>query len=128
MNLADLRAAIEIVGFGFEALGVVVIALGTAAAIVRFLAQAISNLQSRYRELRHELGGTIVLGLEFLVAGDIIRTVAVDPSLQSVAALGLIVLIRTFLSMTLQLEIDGCWPWQRQARTLASGADSISRE
>ena len=121
MNLADLRAAIEIVGFGFEALGVVVIALGTAAAIVRFLAQAISNLQSRYRELRHELGGTIVLGLEFLVAGDIIRTVAVDPSLQNVAALGLIVLIRTFLSMTLQLEIDGCWPWQRQARTSAGG-------
>jgi uncharacterized membrane protein len=114
MSLAELRGAIEIVGFGFEALGVVVIAIGTAAAIVRFLAQGISNLQPRYRELRHELGGTIVLGLEFLVAGDIIRTVAVDPSLQSVAALGLIVLIRTFLSMTLQLEIDGCWPWQRR--------------
>jgi uncharacterized membrane protein len=95
----------------------VVIALGIAAAIVRFLAQGISNLQPRYRELRHELGGTIVLGLEFLVAGDIIHTVAVDPSLQSVAALGLIVLIRTFLSMTLQLEIDGCWPWQRRERS-----------
>ena len=116
MSLADLRAVIEIVGFGFEALGVVVIALGTAAAIARFLAQGISNLQPRYRELRHELGGTIVLGLEFLVAGDIIRTVAVDPSLQSVAVLGLIVLIRTFLSMALQLEIDGCWPWQRRER------------
>lgn len=116
MSLADLRAAIEIVGFGFEALGVAVIALGTAAAIARFLAQGVSNLQSRYRELRHELGGTIVLGLEFLVAGDIIRTVAVDPSLQSVAVLGLIVLIRTFLSMALQLEIDGCWPWQRRER------------
>jgi uncharacterized membrane protein len=116
MSLADLRAAIEIVGFGFEALGVAVIALGTGAAIARFLAQGVSNLQSRYRELRHELGGTIVLGLEFLVAGDIIRTVAVDPSLQSVAVLGLIVLIRTFLSMALQLEIDGCWPWQRRER------------
>lgn len=116
MSLAELRGAIEIVGFGFEALGVVVIALGTAVAIVRFLAQGISNLQPRYRELRHDLGGTIVLGLEFLVAGDIIRTVAVDPSMQSVAVLGLIVLIRTFLSMTLQLEIDGCWPWQRRER------------
>lgn len=116
MSLTDLRVAIEIVGFGFEALGVAVIAFGTAAAIARFLAQGVTNLQVRYGELRHELGGTIVLGLEFLVAGDIIRTVAVDPSLQSVAVLGLIVLIRTFLSMALQLEIDGCWPWQRRAR------------
>lgn len=116
MSLAELRGAIEIVGFGFETLGVVVIALGSAVAIARFLAQGISNLQPRYHELRHDLGGTIVLGLEFLVAGDIIRTVAVDPSLQSVAVLGLIVLIRTFLSMALQLEIDGCWPWQRRER------------
>ncbi len=116
MNLAELRSGIEIVGFGFETVGVGVIALGTALAIGRFIAQGLSNLPSRYRALRHELGGTIVLGLEFLVAGDIIRTVAVDPSLQSVAVLGLIVLIRTFLSMALQLEIDGCWPWQRRAR------------
>lgn len=127
MSLAELRSGIEIVGFAFETLGVIVIAVGTVIAIARFAAQAASNLPSRYRELRHELGGTIVLGLEFLVAGDIIRTVAVDPSLQSVAVLGLIVLIRTFLSMTLQLEIDGCWPWQRKDRAQCcartSGAD-----
>jgi len=113
MTLSQLRAAIEIVGFVFEALGVAVIALGTVLASIRFLAEGLSNLAPRYRSLRQELGGTIVLGLEFLVAGDIIRTVAVDPSLQSVAVLGLIVLIRTFLSMALQVEMDGCWPWQR---------------
>lgn len=117
MSLSELRAAIEVVGFGFEALGVLVIVLGAALAMSRLFAQGIRNARSPYRELRQELGGAIVLGLEFLVAGDIIRTVAVDPSLQSVAALGLIVLIRTFLSMTLQLEIDGYWPWERGSQT-----------
>ena len=59
------------------------------------------------------LGRSILLGLEFLVAADIIRTVAVQPSLQNVAVLGLIVLIRTFLSFSLEVEIDGRWPWRR---------------
>jgi uncharacterized membrane protein len=58
------------------------------------------------------MGRAILLGLEFLVAGDIIRTVVVDPTLDNVIVLGLVVLIRTFLSMTLQLEVDGRWPWQ----------------
>lgn len=113
MSLSELRAGIEIVGFAFEALGVSVIVLGTALSSYRLLAGGLSNIRSPYRELRQELGAAIVLGLEYLVAGDIIRTVAVDPTLRNVAALGLIVLIRTFLSMTLQLEIDGYWPWQR---------------
>jgi uncharacterized membrane protein len=117
MSLGNLRAIIEIVGFGFEALGVAVIVLGTVLSTGRLVIGGIGNVRPPYRELRQELGAAIVLGLEFLVAGDIIRTVAVDPSLTSVAALGLIVLIRTFLSMTLQLEIDGYWPWQRGART-----------
>jgi uncharacterized membrane protein len=117
MGLAEFRWSVEIIGFGFEALGVIVIASGTIIAVMRTVATGISNLPPRYRELRHELGSAIVLGLEFLVAGDIIRTVAVDPSLQSVTVLGIIVLIRTFLSMTLQLEIDGCWPWQRGAQS-----------
>lgn len=116
MTLGDLRAAIEVVGFGFEALGVSVIVLGTMVSTARLFLRGLSSVQPPYRELRQEVGAAIVLGLEFLVAGDIIRTVAVDPSLQSVAALGLIVLIRTFLSMTLQLDIDGFWPWQRGSR------------
>lgn len=117
MSLGELRAAIEIIGFGFEAVGVLVIVLGAVLSTGRLFIQGLSKIRSPYREFRQELGGAIVLGLEFLVAGDIIRTVAVDPSLQSVAALGLIVLIRTFLSMTLQLEIDGYWPWQRGSQS-----------
>jgi uncharacterized membrane protein len=66
-----------------------------------------------YRVVRTVFGRSILLGLEFLVAADIIRTVAVQPSLQNVAVLGLIVLIRTFLSFSLEVEIDGRWPWRR---------------
>jgi uncharacterized membrane protein len=65
--------------------------------------------------VRTVFGRSILLGLEFLVAADIIRTVAVEPSLENVAVLGLIVLIRTLLSFSLEVEIDGTWPWRRAA-------------
>ena len=67
-----------------------------------------------YRRFRQQLGRSILLGLELLVAADIIRTVAVTPTLSSVAVLALIVAIRTFLSFSLELEISGRWPWQHQ--------------
>lgn len=68
-----------------------------------------------FRIFRQNIGRAILLGLEFLVAGDIIRTVVVSPTMDNVEVLGLIVLIRTFLSMSLQLELEGRWPWQRRA-------------
>ncbi len=67
-----------------------------------------------YSEFRHRLGRAILLGLELLVAADIIRTVAVTPTLESVAVLGGIVLVRTFLSFSLEVELSGHWPWQRR--------------
>ena len=66
-----------------------------------------------YRGYRRGIGKAILLGLELLVAADIIRTVAVSPTLESVAVLGLIVLVRTFLSFSLEVELYGRWPWQR---------------
>ena len=83
-----------------------------------------------YRIVRTVFGRSILLGLEFLVAGDIIRTVAVQPSLQNVAVLGLIVLIRTFLSFSLEVEIDGRWPWRRAGleQAASSPASPDSRE
>ncbi len=66
---------------------------------------------------RQNLGRAILLGLEFLIAGDIIRTVVVAPTLDNVLILGLIVIIRTFLSVALQLEIEGRWPWQGRVET-----------
>ncbi|HWT29829.1 MAG TPA: DUF1622 domain-containing protein, partial [Propylenella sp.] len=73
-----------------------------------------------YHAFRTSLARGILLGLEFLVAADIIGTVAVEPTLQNLAVLGLIVLIRTFLSFSLQLEIEGRWPWQRAGGAGAS--------
>ena len=65
--------------------------------------------------MRSNFGRSILLGLEFLIAADIINTVAVTPTLQSVIVLGAIVIVRTFLSFSLELEIEGRWPWQRRA-------------
>jgi len=92
----------------------VTLVLGLAAAIVRAALGLTGGqgLEEAYRIVRTVFGRSILLGLEFLVAADIIRTVAVQPSLQNVAVLGLIVLIRTFLSFSLEVEIDGRWPWQ----------------
>ncbi|WP_136526097.1 DUF1622 domain-containing protein [Geomonas ferrireducens] len=67
-----------------------------------------------FRQLRQDLGRGILLGLEFLVAADIFRNVAVTPTLEGVLVLGVIVIIRTFLSMALQVELEGHWPWQRK--------------
>ena len=77
-----------------------------------------------YRAMRQSFGGAILLGLEILVAGDLIRTVAVAPTLDNVIVLGLIVLIRTFLSFSLEIEMDGVPPWRKG---LVSGASVIAR-
>ena len=92
--------------------GAPAIALGLLYAIYSFIS-AKSNKAERVRVLRQNLGTGILVGLEILIAADIVRTVAITPTLQSVAILGLIVLIRTFLSMTLQVELEGRWPWKR---------------
>ena len=108
---------ISIAGYGIEAIGVLVIILGSLVASYRFLT-ALHKYTSEngYPVFRQQLGRSIILGLEFLIAGDIIRTVVVADTLANIAALGLIIVIRTFLSMTLHLEVEGCWPWQESAR------------
>jgi|RhiMetStandDraft_4_1073278.scaffolds.fasta_scaffold28981_2 uncharacterized membrane protein len=107
--------AMDAIARGVEILGILTIVLGLAVALVR-AGRALAGGrggEEGYRIVRTVFGRSILLGLEFLVAGDIIRTVAVQPSLQNVAVLGLIVLIRTFLSFSLEVEIDGRWPWRR---------------
>jgi len=97
-----------------ELVGVLLILGGAAAATARFLTRWVSaGLETAYREYRQQLGRAILLGLEFLVAGDIINTVAVDPTFRSVVVLAGIVAIRTFLSFSLEVEIEGRWPWNR---------------
>ena len=105
----------ELTGRVLDAVGVCVIVLGSVIASFRFAGRPKSGGSDGYRTYREDLGRAILLGLEFLVAGDIIRTVGVAPTLENVFILALIVVIRTFLSMALQLEVEGSWPWQRNA-------------
>jgi uncharacterized membrane protein len=107
------RNVMEVIGTAVDAVGVLVVVGGALLATARFVLPRQGEPGGAYRRYRQDLGRAILLGLEFLVAGDIIRTVVVAPTLENVIVLGLIVLIRTFLSMALELELEGRWPWQR---------------
>lgn len=115
---------IETVGKAIDGVGVAVIAIGALISA----AGAVSRLRHKsgdvYRVFRQQLGRSILLGLEFLVAADIIRTVAVTPDARSVAVLGGIVLIRTFLSFSLELEVTGYWPWQKNRQQQQAASQS----
>ena len=106
---------IEGIGKVIDAIGVAVIAGGAILAVFLTIGRIRQEDSGAYEFFRRRLGRAILLGLEFLVAADIIRTVAVTPSAESVAVLGGIVLIRTFLSFSLQLEVTGAWPWQQRS-------------
>lgn len=112
------REIMEWVGLGFDTVGVIVIAGGVLVAGWRLAADLANTRVMNIRPFRQRFAGAIVLGLEFLVAGDIIRTVVVAPTLENVAVLAVIVLIRTVLSMALQVEIEGRWPWQERKNTM----------
>jgi uncharacterized membrane protein len=113
-----LASGIHWIVRAIEVGGIAVIVLGAAVALFNFM-RHLGHRTSRKAAVgafRSDLGMSILLGLEFLVAADIINTVAIEPNLDSLAVLAGIVLIRTFLSFSLEVEIEGCWPWQRRAR------------
>jgi len=98
----------------FESVGIAVLVVGFVAGVVKALrVYAGGRGEGAYGTLRRYFGRSILLGIEILVAADLIRTVAVEPTLENVLVLGLIILIRTFLSFSLDIEIDGTWPWRR---------------
>lgn len=99
-----------------DGIGVLVIIVGLTVAILRFIVSG-RGAPEAYRGFRQDIGRGILLGLEFLVAADIVRTVAVTPTLNGVLVLGLIVLIRTFLSVALEVELEGRWPWQSKIKS-----------
>ena len=111
-----------------EVVGIAIIVVGSFGALAVFLKRMASRtapLNTLVASLRSNLGNAILLGLEFLVAGDIINTVAIEPTVNSLMILAGIVLIRTFLSFSLEVEIEGRWPWQKKAgRPEASGKDT----
>ena len=109
----------------FEVLGTLILVIGVLwAFVLAVLAWRRSGSGQSYKVLRQAFGGTLLLALEILVAADLIRTIAVDPTLDNLLGLGLIVLIRTFLSFSLEIEIEGVVPWRR---ALASGLGSVRK-
>jgi uncharacterized membrane protein len=123
MTFAD---AMERMAQAFEVIGAIVLLFGLFVSVglaVRSLRRS-QNGKQAYAVLRQSFGGVILLGLEILVAADLVRTVSVEPTLDNVAILGAIVLIRTILSFSLEVEIEGVVPWRRAGM---SGAGRIAR-
>lgn len=112
-----LTEILDGVATGIEVVGIatLVIGLGLALVLAVLVLSRGQGSEEAYRVVRTVFGRSVLLGLEFLVAADIIRTVGIEPSLLNVAVLGLIVLIRTFLSLSIEVEIEGVWPWRRAA-------------
>jgi uncharacterized membrane protein len=111
---ADFKNAVDLISKVIDGVGVVVIVAGliVATGAFTFAQRQPDKRPLAYRLYRQRIGKAILLGLEFLVAADIIRTVAVAPTFRGVGVLGLVVAVRTFLSFTLDVELEGRWPWQ----------------
>ncbi|ROT28262.1 DUF1622 domain-containing protein [Micromonospora sp. HM5-17] len=113
----EFESAVRTVGTVLDAVGVAIILVGALAGTGLFVRGVLRGqpFGDTYRRYRQGLGRAILLGLEFVVAGDIIRSVAISPTFQSVGVLAVIVLVRTFLSFSLEVELRGRWPWQDRA-------------
>lgn len=105
---------IEALGYVMDLAGVLLITSGVIVATIRGARNVLRQADQAYLRYRQDIGRAILLGLEVLVAADIIRTVAIQPTLDSVVVLAVIVLVRTFLSISLQIELEGHLPWRRE--------------
>ena len=109
-----------------EAVGAAIMVFGALGALVIFGFRGLSarTAHESYEELRRNLGRGILVGLEVLIVADIVRTIIVDPTIESVGVLGVIVVIRIALSFSLEVEIDGFWPWRREQLTRSGDAQA----
>ena len=121
-GLHSMRDWIELASLTIEALGVAIVVIGVSLATLGFLRgmlrgsnRTVSGGNLLGGIMRGQVGRTLLLGLEILVAADIVQTVALDPTLQHIGTLGLLVLVRTFLSWSIILELEGRWPWQKKS-------------
>jgi uncharacterized membrane protein len=121
-TISDVVKVVEAVGAG-------IMVLGGLGAFTVFVARALRSATTKgaYEQLRRDLGRCILLGLEVLIVADIVRTIIVDPTIESVAVLGIIVVIRIPLSFALEVEMDGVWPWRRW-RVAAGRAAALPSE
>ncbi len=111
--MEQVKIYIDYIAKAIEAIGVLTMLIGTLYSLGKFL-QVYRKSADAYLMLRQTLGKSILIGLEILIAADIIATVVTEATLRSVTVLGVIVLIRTFLSLSLQVELEGKFPWQRK--------------
>ena len=111
-----MKEWIELSALGIEVLAVAIIIVAIVHGTARFLVHMQQRVEDGYTQYKVQLAKALLLGLEFLVAADIVRTVALEPTLDNVAILGLLVLVRTFLSWSLVVEIEGRWPWRGAER------------
>jgi uncharacterized membrane protein len=122
MGSTDFKDVVDFISKVIDAAGVAVVVAGLLLATCVFVLSQRDRAQraTAYRVYRQQVGKAILLGLEFLVAADIIRTVAVSPSFRGVGVLAVVVAVRTFLSFTLDVELNGRWPWQDRQEPHAS--------
>ncbi len=114
-STTDIHRLVDVVATVIELLAVVQVAVAVIYATGSYLYGRFADIarEARFETYRGRVARALLLGLEILVAADIVRTVVVEPTLRNVMALGLLVLIRTFLSWSLTVELEGRWPWQR---------------
>ena len=130
---AGLGQFVRMVVFLLEATGTATILIGAALAVLRFGRRSMAGDEAAYRSFRAELGRSILLGLEFLVAADILKSLVIDPRIGDLIVLAGLIGVRTFLSVSLGVEINGHWPWQetrlsREAAVAASERGGASPE
>jgi uncharacterized membrane protein len=116
MDPEHVNRGIEFVARGLEIVGVAVIALAFAHALGRSLLHFGQRREDAYERLKVYIGKALLLGLEFLVAADIIRTVIIEPTMAGILSLGLLIVVRIVLGWSIAVEIEGCWPWQVAGR------------
>jgi uncharacterized membrane protein len=121
--------ALDLAVRGFEALGVGILVIGSIAAVAGYF-RDIGRMGRilAYTRLRGNIGRTILLGLEVLIVADIVLTVAIDSTVESAITLGVIVLVRTFLSFSLEIELEGVVPWRRRAVEREEAAEAARRD
>jgi uncharacterized membrane protein len=121
MEHPGVITAIEFIARALEIIGVAVIALAFAHAIVRGVLHVGQRREDAYERLKRYIGKALLLGLEFLVAADVIQTVTIEPTQKSLLSLGLLIVVRIVLGWSIAVEIEGCWPWEVAANKRGEG-------
>lgn len=125
--IESLAYYIDLIAKVIEFIGVLIMVLGLLFAAYKAVLSINNFTHDTYVEIRQAVGKSILLGLEVLIAADIIATVITEPTLNSVLVLGIIVLIRTFLSLSLQVELEGHFPWQKKRAAPAQKSPELSK-